>query len=222
MNIAIEAWLIIASGILRISSFLFDAYYVYSQSFTSDIVKLFCLIFLFAPMALLLTIILYCFIKGLFSKNWKHNCGQFSLGILICIGEPIGLSFFIFGITLLIVKATDRDFYMVDALSRVSNLNDAVLESFPQIILQSYNNGKLDNWSWFTIASVGISALSFTYTCLKLVHDLDKIKHFEAVSQFIRQSVVPSTAGQPQDNINKKSPKESMDVYDFSSEELPR
>lgn len=85
------------------------------------------------------------FLRSLCNPNANFLMGRLCLGFIICIGEPIALAIFIFGITLLRIKATDRDFYMVDALARASSMIDGILESFPQLIIQSYNNNQLDN-----------------------------------------------------------------------------
>ena len=204
-------------GVLRFIDLATDLWYVYTQDFQSPWMSYLSLAFVFSPSFVLFAAF---FVLGLVDlcrgapRLCLRKCG---LGLLIAVADPLGLLLCGFGCALTRKRAKKQDFYVAETLTRTAGFVEGLLESLPQLVLQSYNNMETDNWDAFTISSVALSAGGFLYSYIKLLHALDKVRHTEDLQ---KQTTLFQAGSISQQHVHPVASSESEDcpIYEFHPE----
>mmetsp|Transcript_741 Transcript_741/g.1184 ORF Transcript_741/g.1184 Transcript_741/m.1184 type:complete len:211 (-) Transcript_741:1096-1728(-) len=209
MRPVFEAALLIGGGILRMFDFGSDLWYFTVQEYGNDLLYYFSGVFLVTPSFLFLLVTCCYTINDCCKLRFQPLPLKIGLGLLIAIGEPVGISQCVFG-TLILSNPSDysgRSY--IELLSRAGSFVEGVFETLPQFIIQFYNNQMLDSWNYLSVISMTISILSLVYTCLKLGCAIDRLKKEEA-------EVSPGTELPNKRQVVPDQGSEEMEVYDFS------
>ncbi|OMJ90810.1 hypothetical protein SteCoe_6792 [Stentor coeruleus] len=180
MNLKLEILLLFLGGCIRIIILGTDIYYLLFVSYKGTYTYYVAFCSLFAPSLILAFIYIFLAISDL----TKHHFSILKLlvALLFVIGDSFGVNYFVFTIILCTNTVTHGDFYIVDVLFKSSALVNSIFQSMPQIIVQIYNNQYMENWTIFTIFSVGATAFSMVYTIFKLGYAVDKVKQYEVAA----------------------------------------
>ena len=179
MNLKFEIFLLFLGGIIRIIVTGSDLWYIFSVNYQTTLMLYLSIASLIAPSFIILVAYFIVIVY-----NWREMgiCNKRSVvALLFIIGDSLGINYFIFTFILCSSNIYSGDVYIVDAMFRGSSLINSLFQSMPQLILQVYNNNYIEEWSLFSIFSLGASGLSLTYNCVKLVYAVDKIQQYETV-----------------------------------------
>lgn len=215
MNLKLEVVFMFFGGLIRLVVIIADIWYLLTIDYHSDLFYYFAVASLVAPSFIMMVI----YISAMLCDCCSGQFSSFKLyiALLFILGDTIGVNYFIFTVVLCTSKMRSGDFFIVEGIFRAGSMINSVFQSMPQLILQVYNNEKLQHWSLFSIFSVGISALSLVYNCTKLVHAIDKIGQFESISAKIKPKnevkISKSTDSLPinQLNSNRISTRQQVD-----------
>ena len=172
MHIRLEIALLSVGGLIRIADIGSDVWYLLTHNFGSALLRAIFIASLLAPAFVLIALYSFTICADLLKGN-SFSCFKLTTALLFILGDSVGLNYFVFSIILCCSNLYLGDFYIVDAMFRASSLINCLFQSTPQIALQIYNNMQFNNWSFLTIASISLSALSMVYTIAKLVYAVD-------------------------------------------------
>lgn len=181
MQLKFEILFLCIGGFIRIADLGTDIWYLITQEFHSTLIYYVFIASILAPSGILLLVFIF---TGLVDccKGSHPSCFKLTLFLLFILGDSIGLNYFVF--TFILCRSTFflGDFFIIDAMFRISALINCLFQSTPQIVLQVYNNQQFDSWTILNIISISTSGISMIYTCTKLTYALDKVKQYESVS----------------------------------------
>jgi hypothetical protein len=169
-------------GIVRMADLATDILYYITSDFARDDIRNVMLATIVAPFGILLLVCLIGTIKDLVTGNRKQALRTFISGLLFTISDPTGITLITAAFVVLSTKADIADRTYLEILSKITGFLEALVESIPQLILQTTNNLLLgQGWTILAIFSIIFSTCSISYSLIRLLVLCDKFKQAEDV-----------------------------------------
>lgn len=180
MGLKTDVALMFAGGIVRMADLATDFLYVTTTKYARSDIEIVLWVSIFAPFGILLLICMIGTIKDLIRCNRRQALKTFLSGLLFTITDPTGLTLITAGFVVLSTKADIADRTYLEILSKITGFLEALVESIPQLILQTANNQLLGGgWTVLAIFSIVLSTCSITYSLIRLLVLCDQFKKAE-------------------------------------------
>jgi hypothetical protein len=160
-------------GCLKLGDTITDVYYILTQEFYSLIIYYLILGFLIAPTCIMFLVFILSLIFQKHDFADPLTKANLIIFLTLVFGEQCGLCSIVYSIYYSF-KRPGREKDSLLFMIKAASINNIFFESMPQLVLQLYNSGHLQNINIAVLCSCIISGLSIIFTFCKLFYAYDQ------------------------------------------------
>ena len=223
MGLKTDVGLMFAGGIIRMADLATDILYMTTTVFARSDIEIVLWVSLFAPFGILLLVCLVGTIKDLIQRKKRQALKTFISGILFSVSDPTGFTLISAGFVVLSTKADIADRTYLEILSKITGFLEALVETIPQLILQTTNNLLLGKgWSVLSVFSIILSTFSIIYSLIRLLALCDKFKKTEDekdLQNMMSANKIINSNGEEENSIQNSMIKEKKKLSGRTAEQ---